>query len=297
MRNVNQYTPDGSKTYSTNGGQQFTDPTTGASYFIPQYTETVSLSPEQQAIKAELDASKLNLGKLANNLSGQLGTRLTRNFTIDNESTERRLMELGRKRLDPVLAEQKAALDQRLANQGIRIGSKAYETATRQNSEAANDAYNQLLLSGRSQAVQEQLTEDNQRINQIGALMSGGQVSQPTFGQTNQPKLPTVDYAGLKQDEWQARMQIAQQKNAMTQSILGGLFGLGAAFISSDRRLKMDIKQIGTAANGLNIYSYRYVWGGPVQIGFMADEVEQLHPEAVIEVNGYKMVNYEKAAA
>jgi hypothetical protein len=63
----------------------------------------------------------------------------------------------------------------------------------------------------------------------------------------------------------------------------------------SDRRLKEDIKRVGTLDNGLPVYSYRYIGSKAVQIGLMADEVEKVHPEAVSEVSGFKTVNYSKA--
>lgn len=72
--------------------------------------------------------------------------------------------------------------------------------------------------------------------------------------------------------------------------ILSGLF--------SDRRLKRDITRIGTADNGLPIYSFVYDndSSGITHIGFMADEVEALHPEAVAkDLLGYKIVDYGKA--
>jgi hypothetical protein len=66
----------------------------------------------------------------------------------------------------------------------------------------------------------------------------------------------------------------------------------------SDRRLKENIKKIGTAKNGLPIYSFNYK-EDPEKIsrlGFMADEVEKKHPEAVGLAGGFKTVDYEKAA-
>ncbi len=74
---------------------------------------------------------------------------------------------------------------------------------------------------------------------------------------------------------------------------LGDAAALAAIYASSDRRLKTDIRRIGTADNGLPIYCYRYRGEITPHIGFMADEVEQIHPEAVIEGPfGFKMVNY-----
>src|SRR5690606_1842886 len=131
-----------------------------------------------QAIKAQQDAAQLNLGKLANQQSGFLTDYLGKPISLDNEATESRLFDLGRKRLDPMFAEQQDALAADLANRGIMIGSKQYDTALRQQYQRENDAYNQLLLQGRGQAVQERLTERNQPINEITALLSGSQVDQ-----------------------------------------------------------------------------------------------------------------------
>jgi hypothetical protein len=150
-------------------------------------------------------------------------------------------------------------------------------------------------LTGRGQADQEQLTEDNQRINQIGALMNGGQVSQPSFMGANMPTIPTTDTAGIINNNYQQTLAAANAKNSQTNGVLGGLFSLGSSFLYSDERLKQDIKRIGTADNGLPIYVYRYKAGGAPHIGFLAHEVEALHPEAVKEFNGFKAVNYEQA--
>lgn len=60
----------------------------------------------------------------------------------------------------------------------------------------------------------------------------------------------------------------------------------------SDRALKRDIKLVGRE-NGFNVYEFRYK-GNPSALyrGVMADEVEQIIPEAVTEIGGYKTVNY-----
>lgn len=80
-------------------------------------------------------------------------------------------------------------------------------------------------------------------------------------------------------------------------NILGGISTAAGLFsLFSDRRLKTDIKEVGKADNGLTIYSYRYIGGTQTHLGFLADEVEELIPEAVtVEPNGYKSVNYELA--
>ena len=59
----------------------------------------------------------------------------------------------------------------------------------------------------------------------------------------------------------------------------------------SDRRLKTNIVKIGQYLNGLNKYSWTYLWGEN-STGAMADEVEKLIPEADKVFYGYKHVNY-----
>lgn len=66
-----------------------------------------------------------------------------------------------------------------------------------------------------------------------------------------------------------------------------------AATIFSDRRLKTGIRKLGEMADGLGVYAYRYVWGGPEQRGVMADEVASLRPWALgPTVEGFATVNY-----
>lgn len=229
LTNMNEYGPDGSREFTQSGMQTVTDPYTGQTYQVPQFSVRTTLSPQQQAIKAEQDRASLNLSGLGANLSDQLGSKLTQNFTINNDATEARLMELGSKRLAPMFAQRDEDLRTRLANQGIKAGSAAYDREMALAGQQENDAYTQLLLQGRGQAVNEQLTEDNQRINQISALLGGGQVSQPMF-QTGAGVSPmaTTDNASIIANSDAARMAAWQQKQAAMGSLLGALGGLFA---------------------------------------------------------------------
>ena len=88
MQNMNEVTPDGTKTFDQSGSTRYTDPYTGETYNIPRFTVTQTLNEQQQGIKDQNDAASMNLASLGNNLSGQLGEQLTGNFTIGNDSTE-----------------------------------------------------------------------------------------------------------------------------------------------------------------------------------------------------------------
>lgn len=211
---TNQITPQGNLTYTQIG--KWEDGT-------PRYQATQNYSPEQQKLYEQQTQLGGKLNDLAIGQTDRLSGVLSQPVNLSNEATESRLMELGRKRLDPLTAQRRAATETDLINRGIRPGTEAYNRAMTSVGQQENDAYNQLLLSGRGQAVQEALTERNQPINEISALMSGGQVSTPSFVNTPQPGVNGVDYTGLVNQKYQSDM-------AGYQSKMGGLFGLAGAF-------------------------------------------------------------------
>lgn len=295
LGNVNQNTPDGSLNYSQSGSYQFTDPYTGKSYTIPTFTATQTLSNIGQATKDQTDQAQLNLGKIANNQSAFLNDYLGKPVDLNTE-TENKIDELGRARLDPQFAQEAESLRTSLINRGIREGSPAFTAAMNNFNYGKNDAYNSLYLNGRAQGAQEALAQRNQPINEISALLSGSQVSQPNFINPQMPTIPTTDNAGLINQNYQQKLAAWQQSNAMGQSILGGLFGLGAAGImASDEKVKEDVKEVGKTKDGQPIYTYRYKGSPMMQMGLMAQDVEKRDPDAVIKVGGVKMVNYPKA--
>jgi hypothetical protein len=228
MNNTNQVTPYGSLNYDQTGTYAYKDPLSGQSYDLPQYTATQTLSPEQQAILGQTNAAELNLAETANERSGFLQEYLRQPFSLGNEATEARLFDLGRKRLDPMFADQQQQLEASLSNRGLKLGSEDYAKELDRFGRGKSDAYNSLLLSGRGQAVSESMAERNQPINEISALLSNSQVQSPSFVNTPQANLPTVDYAGLVQNNFASQMAAYNQKMKSRDSTIGGLFGLGA---------------------------------------------------------------------
>lgn len=297
MNQVNQVGPDGSLTYSQSGTYDYVDPLTGRVHKIPLTTATTSLSAAQQKIKDQDDLASFNLSSLAASQSGRLQGLLDRPISLDNDAVEGRLMELGSKRLRPELDRSRSSLETRLADQGIKLGSSAYDRAMSGQGEKESDAWNQLLLSGRSQSINELLTERNQPLNEISALLSGSAVSQPNFVNTPQSSVANTDYAGLVNANYQQQLAAWQQKQQSQNSALGGMFGLaGTALMYSDKRLKQDIKKVGETDDGQNIYSYRYKGGKMMHMGLMAQEVEKKNPEAVHrDASGFRMVDYGRA--
>ena len=288
-----QVNPWGTVSYQQGPERTFTD-SQGNVVSTPTYTQTTKLTRPQQKIFNQGQSAQLNLAELANDQSGFLQDYLSKPFSFDNRDAENWAYDLGAARLDPRMEQQRAATETRLANQGIAPGSRAWETAMAQQGETQNDAYNQLMLNGRQMAFSEALAQRNQPLNEISALMSGSQVSNPaTMGAAPMatPGVAGVDYSGLVQQQYQNQTTANNAK-------LGGLFGLGAAGITafSDERLKTDIRRIGKTDAGVPLYIYRFFGSPEIHVGVLAQELLQTQPDAVVtdDPSGYLKVAYGK---
>lgn len=231
LGNVNQVGPTGSLTYSQSGTSTYTDPYTGQTYEIPNYTATTTLTPEQQAIFDSTQAAQSSLGQTAAQQAAYLQEYMAQPADFDTAAVEEYLFGLGTDRLNPQFEQERAAMETRLANQGLTPGSAAWEAEMANFGQRQNDAYNQLALTGRSQALNEMMMQRNQPINEIMALLSGSQIAMPNFAMNQPSTIPTTDTAGLinanytqTYDQYLAQLQ--QQQN-----LLGGLFGFGAGLI------------------------------------------------------------------
>lgn len=191
---------------------------------------------------------------------------------------------------------QNDAASQNNANMMARVG---FNNSVRDQNLA--DQYQRQSRMDQDRAIErdELFALRNQPINEISALLGSGQVTQPNFVQTSQPRMPTTDVAGLIQSDYNNQLNAFNQRQANTNSLLGGLFGvggtLGAAALMSDRRLKADIRRIGQHKR-LPLYEWRYLGSGAKQVGFMADEVVKIAPQAVTTLHGgYQAVDYAAA--
>lgn len=227
---VDQTTPDGSLTYDQSG--TWADGT-------PKYSATTALSAPQQGIYNTNQQTQQNIATIGQDQSARIGDLLGKPLQLGNEATEARLMDLGTKRLNPQFARDDEALRTRLLNSGIREGSDAWNTEMTRQSQNKNDAINQLLLTGRNTADQEMLTERNQPINEITALMTGSQVSNPSFASTPQTQVAGTNYTGLVGDQYKA--QVAAQSAQM-----GGMFGLGGALAGGAMKYGLNPMAWGT---------------------------------------------------
>jgi hypothetical protein len=293
MNMTNQNSPWGSLTYNQTGTQTIIDPN-GKPVQVPRYTANTTLSPQQQAIYNQTQKTDLNLANIATQQSGKIGNLLNDPFSFENSDAEQWAYDLASPRILKQQGQNQAALESQLVNAGIRRGTPQWDSEMSRLTNANTDQLNQLALTGRGQAFSEALAQRNQPLNEVIGLMSGTQIQNPnaTFAQTPQSQVGGVDYSGLVNQKYQGEMQ---QYNA-GMGALGGLFG-GVASIFSDARLKTDIKRIGKTDEGTPIYQFRYKSGGPVQIGYMAQDLLETNPGAVsMHESGYMMVDYGKVS-
>lgn len=256
----------------------------------PRFTQTTTLSPGQQATFDQSQQAEKNLAGLAADQSGKMREYLQDPFQYGNQDAENWAYDLASQRILPQQQQNEAAMIARLRNSGVAPGSAAWNAEMSRMTNANTDQLNQLALTGRQQGFSEALAQRNQPINEISALLSGSQVSNPAQMSAGGPQTSVagVDYTGLVNQKYQSELQ-------QHQAGMGGLFGLGSALIGalpfSDARLKEDIRRVGHTDVGTPIYTYRYKGDDVVHMGVMAQEV----PEArVMDTSGFYRVDYRR---
>lgn len=236
MGNVNQVGPDGSLTYDQTGTYDWTDPYTKQSYKLPTFTATTALSANGQKLYDTNQQTQGNLADMGRDqsafLKDYLGTN--REMITPDEAMRSRYEDALMERMRPRQEQDRAAMETRLANQGIGLGSRAYSAADRDYSSAVNDArLGAIAAAGDEQArdFSVRSAARSQPINEIMALLSGSQVNVPSFGMNQPSTIPTTDNAGLINANYDQKMNAYNTKMNQWNSTMGGLFGLGAAFV------------------------------------------------------------------
>ena len=177
--------------------------------------------------------------------------------------------------------------DQALISQAAQLGGLA-----RGVDQAALDAI-------AAQANQQNILDQNE----LNAYLSAAGLGSGLFGSTTTQSggAPSALNQGLGGALAGAGLANTIGSAAFSPALGAGIGGgLGLLGFLSDRRLKKDIKQIGTHANGLAMYSWQ--WNDEAQSrgfdiypteGFMAQEANELYPQHVhVHPSGYLMLDY-----
>jgi hypothetical protein len=246
LNQLNQYTPTGSLEYTQRGT---------AADGTPQYSATQTLTPDQQRILDLGEQGSIGYGEagntLLNNVKNTLQTPVDLSQfgaapTYDTAFRDTQRQNLI-SRAQPDWDRQRQALETQLANQGIGIGSQAYNDEQTRFQKGYNDfllgadlnagnaasaEYGRMQQSRQNQ-INEAYLPRNQELNTLSALLSGNQVSSPQFVNTPQTQVQGVDTLGAYGLNQQNALTQQSLANSQNNAMMGGLFGLGGAGISS----------------------------------------------------------------
>lgn len=241
-------------------------------------------------------------------------------FAQQGEDVRNALYETSLYNLRPEFQSQDTATADYLSNRGLSPNSEAYRSALRDLRRDRGNQLNQLGLQATLAGTGEQ-----DRLVRLAELQRAARLAET--GSATQgidlglfSNVAGIDAAGIISGQEAAqntynlsRFQDTQaRRGAAVNEGIKGLFSLiskggnaasagasgaggasGSASLFSDIRLKEDIKLVGKE-NGINIYEFKYKNKPERYRGVMAQEVQEIMPEAVIEKDGFLAVDYDK---
>lgn len=241
----------------------------------PMWQQTMKLTPQAQATldaqmamdKQYADIAQTGLGKARGLLEDPNldFSKLPELQGIDLNTLPQAPINAGQtaqqaimSRLQPTLQQRENELAQRLANQGITLGSEAYQREMNLAGQNRNDLELQAAREGitldqaarmnalneqnlrygnqadmRGRLLQEQAMQKDRPLNLINALRSGAQVQNPTFqpyamqSGVQQANVAGADLLGAAKSQYQAEVDRVNAQNAGTAGLLGGIAGIG----------------------------------------------------------------------
>ena len=209
------------------------DPATGQP--VTSWTSNISLSPEEQAALDAQQRIQQGRSQAAETLLGQATDAFSTPFNWDSlpsvpgslEDAQRSAYEKMSATLEPGRARQRGALDTKLANMGLAMGTEAHRRAQGDLGDQFN-TQDQMLLSQamqegradlgtqqtlRNSAIAEEAQRRGMTLNELNALLTGQQVNMPQFpgfSQAGAGQAP--DYTGAAGMEGQFAQNAAAMK-------------------------------------------------------------------------------------
>ena len=228
------------------------------------WEQRVQLTPEAQAALDQQLALNRKYGETAN-VGFDRVRELFENPQLDTSLLPERAINVGQtaqeailSRLNPQLQQQDEQLRARLANQGIGLGSTAYQRELAMQGQRANDLQMQAALQGinldqanRAAALQEQAYLQDRPLNLINALRTGNQVTNPQFQQfAQQQAVGGPNMLGAAQAQYGAQLDAYNAQQAQNGGLAGGLFSIGGAALGGLMGGGIQGAQLGAGLGG-----------------------------------------------
>lgn len=300
-----------------------TDPVTGEQYTTAQQTTT--LTPEaQEALSSQLRIQSARSGFAEDMLGrveggyqegpdfGQFGEYVG----LSGDPNEMREEAFGRMSslYAPQREQDRSRLETQLSNQGIQRGTRAWDNAMRSLGDAEMRQDLQLMQGSMAEAqgqlgmettaanyannlrqmqIAEMLQERQTPLNELNALLTGQQVNAPQMpGFQAAGRAETTDYSGAMKNQTDYEMDIFNAEQASKDALMSGAMNMGSSMMMCDLRVKENLELIGYYDDGIPCYAFQYIWDHENWfVGPVAQEVEKVHPELVVEYNGIKHVD------
>ena len=213
---VNQYTPYGSLEYQQTGKDEFGNPMWSATQ-----TPTAPLGLASQLSQYNV------LGQYANPFTGG---NLPSYGINPGETYSDAIM----RRLEPQQQMQQKSFDAQMANQGIPVGSEAYNNAARQFQQAQNDQRTSAIVGGMGAGLQANQQQYGQNLttynNALQNALGIKNLATPNYiNPAAQQTTAGADILGATNAQYQNQLGAYNAEQARNSQMLGGLMGLGAA--------------------------------------------------------------------
>ena len=299
LNRIDQNSPYGSTKYTYSGVD---------ASGVPKYTQDTTLTALGQTNLDNQQKQDAQLSGLGFGLADQAKASLANPMGNSDDARQQAQDAYYAKAtgmMNPRFANDTHDLETQLSNQGVQHGSEAWNRAKDEQGRTQNAAYDQAQqgaigagtdAQARAQALALQLR--TAPLNELNALRSGTQVTNPTVAAPGQASAASPDYMGAVNNQY--NQQLASYNNSMSgfYGMLGaGVGAAGSAAMMSDRRLKTNIDEIGTTPGGLPVYRFTYRGDDTPQVGVMAQDVLAVMPEAVVMLPcGYMAVDYAMVA-
>jgi hypothetical protein len=219
---VNQYTPYGSLNYEQSGTDSQGNPMWSATQ-----TPTAPLG-------AAAELSQYNvLGQYANPFTGG-------NLPSYGINPGQTYSDAIMQRLQPQQEMQQKQFDAQMANQGIPVGSEAYQNAARQFQQGQNDQRTSAIVGGMNTGLQANQQQYGQNLttynNALANALGIKNLATPNYiNPASQQTTAGADVLGAANAQYQAQLGAYNAQQAQNNNQLSGLMGLGGAALMSPK--------------------------------------------------------------